>query len=86
MRVTNIMMANSVSEQLALSGDRLTRLQTDVASGVRIHRPSDDPDGALRATRLRTGLNYISNYQTAAKSANMWLKGEDVALGQMQDL
>ncbi|MHB9024214.1 MAG: flagellar hook-associated protein FlgL [Armatimonadota bacterium] len=86
MRVTNVFMAKSITDQLSQVSDRLGRLQLDITSGVRIHKPSDDPGGALRATHLRTGLAYIDSYQSTAREVNMWLKGEEVALGQMQEL
>jgi flagellar hook-associated protein 3 FlgL len=66
--------------------ERLDKARAAVASGKRIDRPSDDPSAAAELTRLRGGLSRIGHDQEAARTANLWLKSEDVALGDVQNV
>lgn len=86
MRIADEIMSNSMASQLTQVSTRLSRLQSEIASGIKLQRPSDDPDGALRAATLRTGLAKTEQYQKTVDFANSWLKSEDTALDQVQQL
>lgn len=85
MRVPDALRSQLLGDQLSSVASRMSTLQTEVASGIRIQRPSDDPGGALRATNLRTGLAQVAQYQGTVRDSQTWLKSEDVALGNIQD-
>lgn len=86
MRVPDGLMQRFVTKELSSVTARLARYQTEISSGVRIQRPSDDPGGALRAANLRSGLTQLAQYQRGARFASSWLKSEEVALGNMHGL
>ncbi|MHB9130813.1 MAG: flagellar hook-associated protein FlgL [Armatimonadota bacterium] len=86
MRVPNSIMVRDVTSRLSQVSEKLSRLQVEVSSGLRIQRPSDDPNGALRATSLRSDLAQFGQYKMATTDSTSWLKSEDVSLGQLQGL
>jgi flagellar hook-associated protein 3 FlgL len=79
-------MSSIIDQQLAVVTDRLSRLQREISSGIRIQRPSDDPAGAVRATNLKTGIALVNQYRSAVDDSTLWLKTEDSALGSIIDL
>lgn len=85
MRVPDGIQSQMLMRSLNLSTERLQRYQQEVASGLRIQAPSDDPSGAQRAAALRSGLAQTAEYLKTAKTATAWLKSEDVALGNLTD-
>lgn len=85
MRVPDSLRSLTVRGYLSRTTDRLARLQTEVASGIRIQRPSDDPGGALRAASLRSGLSKVKLYTATVEDARTWLKSEDTVLGDLQE-
>jgi flagellar hook-associated protein 3 FlgL len=86
MRIADEMMTSNLASHLGRVSSRLARLQLEVASGIKLQRPSDDPDGALRAATLRTGLAQAEQYKKTVNYASSWLKSEDTALDQVQQL
>ncbi len=70
---------NRQREQLSVFKERL-------ASGKRINRPSDDPNGASAAFNLRTSLGEIAQYQRAAETANQKLTATDDSLNGYQNV
>jgi len=85
MRVADNVQTKMILRSLNLATERMQRYQQEVASGYRIQRPSDDPIGTQRAAGLRTGLAQTEQYLSTAKTAQAWLKSEDVALGNLTD-
>jgi flagellar hook-associated protein 3 FlgL len=86
MRIADNMMSSSLATHLSQVSNRLARLQSEVSSGISLQKPSDDPDGALRAAILRSGLSQNAQYQKTVKHAEAWLKSEDTALDTVQRL
>lgn len=74
MRITNkIISQNSIAN---INNNKVLedKLNTQLATGSRINRPSDDPVVAIRALRLRTNLNQVSQYYTKnIPDAESWL-------------
>ena len=67
---------NHAAEELALAQQR-------VASGRRIHVPSDDPAGSAQAIVERSSLASLDAYQRAAQSADSRLAVADVTLADI---
>ena len=86
MRVTNNMVINTVSRNLALSQSRLLRLQTMASSGRRINRPSDDPIGITKDLGFRSSLSNISQFMKNINQAESWLTFSDQAVGNINEL
>ena len=77
MRVTNNMMNNQVVFNLQRSLQSFMNLQTQMSSGKRINKPSDDPVGTLRDLDYRTELSKISQYQDNVSQGQNWLANYD---------
>ena len=62
MRITNKVMQNNslmnINNNKVLQDD----LNTQLATGKKITRPSDDPVVAIRALRLRTDVSQVNQY------------------------
>ncbi|HOS44793.1 MAG TPA: flagellar hook-associated protein FlgL, partial [Armatimonadota bacterium] len=86
MRIANNMMTGNLASHLSRVSARIARLQVEVASGISLQKPSDDPDGALRAAMLRSGLARTAMYEKTVNYAEAWLKSEDTALDTLQRL
>lgn len=74
--------ANRVNQQRS----RLSVLQEQLATGKRINRPSDDPNGAEAVIRLRTTQREIEHYQRTALAANQKLTAADDSLSGYENL
>jgi len=85
MRVPDSLRVQMMKISLSTAAERLQRYQLELASGVRIQRPSDDPAGAQRISNLNSNLSKITQYLATANDAIAWLKSEDSALGNMTD-
>lgn len=74
MRITNkIISQNSITN---INNNKVLedKLNTQLATGSKINRPSDDPVVAIRALRLRTNLSQVSQYYTKnIPDAESWL-------------
>lgn len=74
--------ASRVNQQRA----RLNVLQEQLATGKRINRPSDDPNGAEAVIRLRTSQREIEHYQRTALAASQKLTAADDSLSGYENL
>jgi len=83
MRVTNNMISNRVIFNMQRSITRFYQLQTDMSSGRRINKPSDDPTGALRDLSYRTELSKIEQYRSNVSQALNWTSTYDSVLNDM---
>jgi flagellar hook-associated protein 3 FlgL len=85
-RITNRMMADAVTQDIARQRARLFQAQETVSSGRRINRPSDDPQGAGRAAIYRETLTTLGGFGTAISRADTRLAVADANLESMSDL
>jgi flagellar hook-associated protein 3 FlgL len=69
MRVTQAMLVTRALNDLNFQTRRLMQLQEQLATGLKVNAPSDDPLAARRAVNLRTIIGrdeqYLSNISTA---------------------
>jgi flagellar hook-associated protein 3 FlgL len=86
MRITYSMPQRHVLADLARVQQNLSTAQSQVSSGKRILRPSDDPTGAERATRLRSDLDATTAYSNNVDDAKGWLNATDSALSSLTDV
>ncbi len=86
MRVTQQMMINQVVGNLSSSLSRLTGLQSQLSSGRRIEKPSDDPLGVTRVLSYRSQLADIAQYQRNIRAGNSWLATAENALSGIDSL
>ena len=62
MRVTNKIIQNNSITNINNNKVMEDQLNTQLATGKKINRPSDDPVVAIRSLRLRTSLTEIEQY------------------------
>lgn len=77
MRVTNSMIANRVLLNAQSSLSRLLEMQTQMSSGKRINKPSDDPLGIIRDLDYRNELSKISQFQENINQSYNWTSAYD---------
>ena len=74
MRITNKIMQNNSLYNINCNKVTEDQLNTMMATGKKITRPSDDPVIAIRALRLRSNVTQMSQYyEKNAKDAESWL-------------
>ncbi|MEN6390750.1 MAG: flagellar hook-associated protein FlgL [Syntrophomonas sp.] len=61
-RITNTMMANTLTRNMNNNLKNLNELQEQVATGRKINKPSDDPGGLVRSLRLRSDITANEQY------------------------
>ena len=86
MRVTNKMMADLVVFNAQRSLDRFVKMQTQMSSGRRINKPSDDPLGILHDLGYRSELSKIAQYQKNIAAALNWQQTYDSVLAELKNL
>ncbi len=87
MRITNkIISQNSITN---INNNKVleNKLNTQLATGSKINRPSDDPVIAIRALRLRTNLSQVSQYYTKnIPDAESWLDVTESAISTVIEI
>ncbi|MCR5848990.1 MAG: flagellar hook-associated protein FlgL [Lachnospiraceae bacterium] len=75
MRVTNKIMQNNTLYNINQNKVMQNNLQTQITTRKKINKPSDDPIVAIRALRLRSNLNQVSQYyERNIPDAEQWLE------------
>ncbi|MCI8736463.1 MAG: hypothetical protein HFI11_05695 [Lachnospiraceae bacterium] len=87
MRITNKIIQNNSLSNINLAKVAEDNKASQVSSGKKIVRPSDDPIVAIRSLRLRSSVVELTQYYTRnAKDAEAWMKTTDDALQQVADV
>lgn len=83
MRITNSMMTSNTKNNINLNKLNEDKVNTQMATGQKISRPSDDPVIAIRALRLNTNLSQLNQYHDKnIPDADAWMKVTETALSQ----
>src|SRR4051812_25767768 len=85
MRISQKMMADNALRNIQTNQARVDALESQITSGTRITRPSDDPIGAARALSLQESLDQSTQYGRNIDQATSWLNATDSALGSVTD-
>jgi flagellar hook-associated protein 3 FlgL len=83
MRITQGMNQRHVLSDLQRVQERLSQAQSQVSSGKRVEKPSDDPLAAGRATRLQADLDATDAFSTNVGESKSWLDASDTALSSL---
>lgn len=87
MRITNSIITNNTKANINLNKIEEDRMNTMVASGQKITRPSDDPVVAIRALRLNSSMATLNQYYDKnIPDASAWLKTTETALTQTDEV
>lgn len=70
----------TLTSRINMHRARLNMLQEHLATGRRINRPSDDPNGAEMVLNMRTSMRQIEQFQRNAETVNLKLTAADDAL------
>lgn len=74
MRITNKIMQNNSLRNINTNKELQDKLNTQMATGEKVTRPSDDPVIAIRSLRLSTNLTKIIQYKDKnAGDADSWM-------------
>ncbi|SHJ66496.1 flagellar hook-associated protein FlgL [Paramaledivibacter caminithermalis] len=86
MRVTNNMIISNTLYNLNRNLARMDKRNTQLSTGKRINRPSDDPVSTAKALKLRADVSEIDQYQRNTKDALSWLDITESAIDNLQDV
>jgi len=80
MRITQSMLANNMLKQITRSYERLDQYQTQLSTGKKITRPSDDPVVAMKGIAYRSNLAEVEQFKRNFSEAYNWVENSDAAL------
>ncbi|MBB6282010.1 flagellar hook-associated protein FlgL [Geobacillus subterraneus] len=80
MRITQSMLANNMLKQITRSYERLDQYQTQLSTGKKITRPSDDPVVAMKGIAYRSNLAEVEQFKRNFSEAYNWVENSDSAL------
>jgi len=86
MRVTNKMMVNRVAYNAQAALNRFLEMQTQMSSGKRINKPSDDPLGILRDLDYRAELAKNAQFVKNVSRGQEWMQNYDRILADTNNL
>ena len=86
MRITNAVTRNNVLWSMNRNEVRLNKYETQMSTGKKIQRPSEDPIVAVRALRFRANVSEIEQYKTNSEDAKSWLNVTEQAVGNSIEL
>ncbi|OPJ56053.1 flagellar hook-associated protein FlgL [Alkalithermobacter paradoxus] len=86
MRVTNSMMMNRMMLNMSNNLKRMDRIQNDLASGVRIHKPSDDPIAVSRSLKIRTDISQNDQFNRNVGDAQSILEKTEHSLNELNNV
>ncbi len=86
MRVTNSIMVNTMTTDIAKNTAELLKTSNMVSSGKRINTPSDDPVGAGKVANYRKIISSVDQYKKNISHAQTWLSATDSALDSINSL
>lgn len=82
MRITNNMLSSQLILNLNRNAQQMNTTQTQLATGRKINKPSDDPVGITYSLRYRAELSSNEQYQKNVDSAVSWLDFNDTVMDQ----
>lgn len=85
MRVTNKLMADTVTGNLFKNIDQFLKTQNILSSGKRINKPSDDPIGMGKVLDYRKTICAIDQYDRNIAHGESWLDLTDSTLNAVGD-
>ena len=86
MRITNNMMMNSYLKNLYSNLEKVDKLQTQVATGKRITKLSDDPVGVISSMQCRVKLYKIDQYTENIDNAKTWLEQTEASVLELNEV
>ncbi len=85
MRITDLMMTNSFLNNLTATKSKVSDLQTEIASGNTIQKPSDSPIGTVNIIGWNNQINQANNIISNISSGLDFVNDSTQALQNIQD-
>lgn len=86
MRVTNTMLYNNIYQNLNQQMNQLYKHNENLASGVRLHKPSDDPYAVGQSLELDKSLDQNSQWLSNMEDGKQYLGFSTDILGHAKDI
>lgn len=86
MRVTNRMIGETLKYAIQVNMEKLSRTQQGLATGKRVHHPSDDPSAISRLMNLKGSLEGNEQYVRNIDDGLSYLEAADTAFGTISEL
>lgn len=87
MRITNSIMQNNTLYNINNNKVAEDKLSSQMSTGKKVSKPSDDPVVAIRALRLHTNVTEVKQYYTYNSSdAESWMKTTQDAMSNLTDI
>ena len=86
MRITNNMLKGNYLNNLNTNLEKVKQLQTQVATGKRITKMSDDPVGVISVLQCGARLNRFEQYGENIDNAQSWLQQTETSVLELNDI
>jgi flagellar hook-associated protein 3 len=86
MRVTQNMMINNMIYWTSKQTEKLSKVQTEVASGKQINKPSDDPAAIKQVLVDRSTISAYEQYESNISQALTWIEVSETTLDAVDTL
>lgn len=86
MRVTTRMVMDQYLRDLNANHSRIWGYQRQVATGIKLHRPSDNPVDVARSMRFSSELTDVQRFVSNALEARDWLEATEGAINEVQQV
>jgi flagellar hook-associated protein 3 FlgL len=86
MRVTNGMMSNNLNRNINNNMRNISNVSGQLATGLRVQRPSDDPIATARILRFRSNLSRTEQYLDNVNQANDWMRITEEAIIEIENI
>ena len=83
MRVTNKMLSNNFLRDMRTNLNNLSTIQTQMATGKQINKPSDDPAKASKIMQMYSEMDANKQYNSNIKNTANWLDVTDTTLDRV---
>lgn len=86
MRVTNRLMADSITRNIQHNLNRVSRSLEQLATGKGMIRPSDKPENMSRLLSIKSSLSYLEQYDKNLDDGLSYLNLSDSSMQEMGDI
>ena len=86
MRVTNSMLVKDMLWNANNNLVSMSKKQTELSTGKKIHRPSDDPVGITQVLKYKTDIREAAQYQKNIDDALGWLEVSESAVMNIKEI
>jgi flagellar hook-associated protein 3 FlgL len=86
MRVTNRYLYYQLVRDIGNVSEKMITLNSQISSGKRINKPSDDPLGTATVLSSRSELNAFDQFSSNIDYGNGWLTSTETVLQEVDDL